>query len=58
MRGEGVSLPFVDNSNKAIEINYGFSVVDGSEKQVAYNRSSRSRNFGPVGDNYGISFWQ
>ena len=42
-----VTLRLVNNSNKAIEIDYGFSVVDGSGKQVAFKRSSRSRIFGP-----------
>jgi len=37
-------------SNKAIDIDFGFSVNDGNGKQVAYARSNTPRNFASVGD--------
>ena len=48
--GEGmVSLELWNVSDKAVDIDFGFSVNDGNGKQVAYDRSSRTRNFAPVG---------
>jgi len=48
---EGMTSLFLYNkSNKAIEIDYGFSVNDGRGKRVAYKRSGATpRNFAPVG---------
>ena len=43
-----VSLRLINNSNKAIEIYYGFSVNDGEGKQVAYKRYPGPHHFGPV----------
>jgi hypothetical protein len=48
--GDGmVTLDLYNESNKAIEIEYGFIIIDGSGKQVAYKRSAGPSNFGPVG---------
>jgi hypothetical protein len=44
-----VSLYLYNRSDKAIEIDYGFSVNDGNGKQVAYKRQATPQNFGPVG---------
>jgi hypothetical protein len=44
-----VSLELCNMSNKAVEIDFGFSVNDGNGKQVAYKRSPGPRNFAPVG---------
>jgi hypothetical protein len=44
-----VTLCLWSMSNKAIEIYFGFNVNDGNGKQVAYQRSTGPRNFGPVG---------
>jgi hypothetical protein len=44
-----VSLELWNMSDKAVDIDFGFSVNDGNGKQVAYDRSSRTRNFAPVG---------
>jgi hypothetical protein len=44
-----VCLGLWNMSDKAVEIDYSFSVNDGNGKQVAYKRSSRTRNFAPVG---------
>jgi hypothetical protein len=44
-----VSLYLYNMSNKAIEIDFGFSVNVGNGKQVAYKRSDVSRNFDPEG---------
>jgi hypothetical protein len=44
-----VTLYLYNMSNKAIEVDYGFSVNDGIGKQVAYKRSANPRNFEPVG---------
>jgi hypothetical protein len=47
---EGMVSIFLRNrSDKAIDIEYGFSAIDGNGKQVAYNRSDGPRNFGPKG---------
>ena len=43
------SLSLHNMSNKAIEIDYGFSVNNGNGKQVAYKRSATPRNFAPMG---------
>jgi hypothetical protein len=43
-----VSLCLDNMSNKAIEIDYGFSVSDGNGKQVAYEQSGTPCNFAPV----------
>jgi hypothetical protein len=40
-----VSLYLYNKSNKAIEIDFGFSVYDGNGKQVAYNRKKTPHNF-------------
>jgi hypothetical protein len=49
--GEGmVSLFLYNVSNKAIDIDFGFSVSDGNGKQVAHYRSFRPRNFAPLED--------
>ena len=45
-----VSLYLWNMSNKAIDIDFGFSVNDGNGKQVAYARSNTPRNFASVGD--------
>jgi len=45
-----VSLGLANMSNKAIEIEFSFSVVDSSGKQVAFKRTATPRNFGPMGD--------
>ena len=50
-----VSLGLCNMSNKAIEIDFGFSVNDGSGKQVAYERTATPLNIGPVGSNAGSS---
>jgi hypothetical protein len=44
-----VSLDLSNMSNKAIEIDFGFSVNDGNGKQVVYKRSYGPSNFAPVG---------
>jgi hypothetical protein len=47
---EGMVCLYLENrSNKAIEIDYGFSVSDGNGKQVAYERSPGPKHFAPVG---------
>jgi hypothetical protein len=43
-----VSLCLNNMSNKAIEIDYGFSVSHGNGKQVAYYRSDGPKHFGGV----------
>jgi len=50
-----VSLGLANMSNKAIEIEFSFSVVDSSGKQVAFKRTATPRNFGPM--NNGSSRW-
>jgi hypothetical protein len=50
-----VSLYLWNMSNKAIDIDYGFSVSDGSGKQVVYKRSPGPKNFAPMGDDDGIN---
>jgi len=55
---EGMTSLFLYNkSNKAIEIDYGFSVNDENGKQVAYERSGGPHNFAPVGDAAGDDYW-
>ena len=49
-----VSLYLWNMSNKAIDIDYGFSVSDGNVKQVAYKRSDGPRNFAPEAGDDGI----
>ena len=44
-----VFLGLENRSNKAVEVDYGFSVNDGNGKQVAYKRSDSPVNFAPVG---------
>jgi hypothetical protein len=44
-----VSLGLWNMSNRAIEIDFGFSVNDGNGKQVVYERSDGPNNFAPVG---------
>ena len=47
---EGMAFLGLNNmSDKAIDIDYGFSVNDGNGKQVAYQQTDYPRNFGPVG---------
>jgi len=52
-----VSLGLWNKSNKAIEIDYGFSVNDGNGKQVVYKQSPGPRNFAPMGDADGYDYW-
>jgi len=50
--GEGmVSLYLYNKSNKAIEIDFGFSVNDRNGNLVAYIRTSTPENFDPLGGN-------
>jgi hypothetical protein len=44
-----VSLGLWNKSDKAIEIDYGFSVNDENGKQVIYEHSDGPVNFAPVG---------
>jgi hypothetical protein len=44
-----VSLGLDNMSNKAIDIDFGFSVNDGNRKQVVYKRPARPEHFAPVG---------
>jgi hypothetical protein len=44
-----VSLYLGNRSNKAIDIDFGFSINDGNGKQVAYERSDGPQHFVPVG---------
>jgi hypothetical protein len=46
-----VSISLCNKSNKAIEIDFGFgfSFIDGNEKQVVYERSNGPRDFAPEG---------
>jgi hypothetical protein len=44
-----VSLFLWNKSNKSTEIDLGFSVNDGNEKQVIYERSAGPQHFAPVG---------
>jgi len=47
---EGMASLYLWNmSDKAIEIDFGFSVNNGSGKQVAYKRSPSPHNFAPLG---------
>jgi hypothetical protein len=48
------SLYLYNESDKAIDIQYGFSVNDGNGKQVAYDRSSRPHSFSTLGINRGL----
>ena len=43
-----VSLSLWNMSDKAIDIDYGFSVNDENGKQVAYERTATPRNFAPM----------
>jgi hypothetical protein len=53
---EGMVTLYLDNmSNKAIEIDFAFSINGGNGKHVAYKRASRPHNFGPVG--VGLNSW-
>jgi hypothetical protein len=46
---EGMVTLYLNNrSNKAIEIDYGFSINDGNGKQVSYEQSGTPFNFAPV----------
>jgi hypothetical protein len=53
-----VSLYLNNRSNKAIEIDFGFSVNDGNGKQVAYERTKTPHNFEPVGAVNSGSGWR
>jgi hypothetical protein len=44
-----VSLYLENNSNKAIDIHFGFSVNDGNGEQVAWERSATPNHFDSVG---------
>jgi hypothetical protein len=44
-----VSLFLRNMSNKAIVIDFGFSVNNGNGKQVAYERTATPYSFGPMG---------
>jgi hypothetical protein len=44
------SICLFNRSDKAIDIDYGFSVNDGEGKPVANKRTATPRNFGPMGD--------
>jgi hypothetical protein len=44
-----VGIGFCNMSDKAIDIDFDFSVIDGNGKQVAYNRTTTPRNFAPMG---------
>jgi speckle-type POZ protein len=47
---EGMVTLYLENgSNKSIDIDYGFSIIDGNGKQVEFKRSDGPRNFAPVG---------
>jgi len=53
-----VSLYLENMSNKAIKIDYGFSVNDGNGKQVMYKRSPTPDHFDPQGgefDHWGVT---
>jgi len=50
-----VSLFLVNKSDKAIDIESGFSVIDGSGKQVTHRPIDGPDHFSPVGT--GISVW-
>ena len=50
-----VSLDLWNRFNKAIDIDFGFSVNDGNGKQVAYKRSATPCNFAPMGG--GDDYW-
>ena len=45
-----VSVDLYNNSNKAIEIDFGFSVNDGNGNLVAYKRTTTPNNFDPMDD--------
>jgi hypothetical protein len=45
-----VSLYLANMSDKSIAVQYGFSVINGNGKQVAYERSDGPRNFAPMGN--------
>jgi hypothetical protein len=44
-----MSIDLHNRSNKAIEIDFDFSINDGNGKQVAHKRSATPGHFGPVG---------
>ena len=47
---EGMVSIYLENlSDKSIEVDYCFIIIDGNEKQVALKRSAGPSNFGPVG---------
>jgi hypothetical protein len=52
-----VSVYLANRSNKAIEIDYGFSISDGSGKQVAYEQFDGPHHFASVGDADGNNLW-
>ena len=52
-----VTLRLVNNSNKAIDAEYGFSVNDGNGKQVVYKQSPGPRNFASVGNRSSCWGW-
>jgi hypothetical protein len=43
-------------SNKAIDVDFDFSIIDCNGNQVAYTRSDR-HHFDPVGDDDGYDYW-
>jgi hypothetical protein len=45
-----VSIELKNMSDKAIDIEFCFSVIDGSGKQVTYNGTETPTSFGPVED--------
>ena len=49
-----VSIFLWNRSNKAIDIDFGFSVNDENGKQVAYERTATPQNFASVGGDDGI----
>jgi hypothetical protein len=56
-----MSIDLHNRSNKAIEIDFGFSVNDENGKQVAYKRTATPCNFAPLGDDddddYDDDYW-
>jgi hypothetical protein len=54
---EGMVTTFLANrSDKAIDIDFVFSVNDGNGKQVEYKRSATPFNFAPMGDDDGDDY--